>query len=549
MIFQLSLVKSKFLNVAAYFLILLLFSSCGSVEDLSRININRWYISHDLGLALKFHEIGKNIHGVYVQIDKAVAEEIPFQVKTRFGKVLFSFAGRDTERLKGKIEIGERGEIVIKPRWQREIIFYLEPKFPKPVLAPRYLKPIFNEVNREEVVYKVAQGYYSSKIVDKASRSEYIQIVLEVLKSLGQNLLMSDLQLTMDIYTPVGDTVQQRPLVVYIHGGAFIIGDKRDRFPSAVAEYLARCGFIVASINYRLGYIFLPGMYSNFERCIYRATQDVRGALQFMADNAAKYRISTDYFYTIGNSAGGILSLTNAFMENHQRWESTYSNVFLLQNDLGPLDSEEGERSKNYRLSGVISLWGGLTDLQIIDSHESTPVLLIHGNQDDIVPYEYDYPFRNVNPTVSSFFSRKIFGSYPIYQRIRQFGNPVTIHTLHGVGHEPQTNNDGTFNHLYDTILFKVNKFLTTTLKTKPLAIDGHSIVSAKHTKPKYSISSKESQSPIFWAVYGGIIIYSAPSFIEVVWLKSASNKRVEAMIIDNLGREVSGNLTVTQID
>ena len=40
----------------------------------------------------------------------------------------------------------------------------------------------------------------------------------------------TDLAHEMDIYTPQGDTETNRPLIIYMHGGSFYLGDKSLKF-------------------------------------------------------------------------------------------------------------------------------------------------------------------------------------------------------------------------------------------------------------------------------------------------------------------------------
>lgn len=59
--------------------------------------------------------------------------------------------------------------------------------------------------------------------------------------------------LLLDLYTPKNDTMKHRPLVVIIHGGSFMLGDRDDPFCTTTAVYLAKRGFAAVSIKYRLG--------------------------------------------------------------------------------------------------------------------------------------------------------------------------------------------------------------------------------------------------------------------------------------------------------
>ena len=57
---------------------------------------------------------------------------------------------------------------------------------------------------------------------------------------------------TMDIYTPDGDTVTNRPVIIYMHGGSFYAGDKSSIDCFDFCEAMAKRGYVTASLNYRL---------------------------------------------------------------------------------------------------------------------------------------------------------------------------------------------------------------------------------------------------------------------------------------------------------
>lgn len=95
-----------------------------------------------------------------------------------------------------------------------------------------------------------------------------------------------------------------------MHGGAFIMGDKRAPLISKFANDLAKKGYVVASIDYRPG--FNPGSKSSLERSAYRAVQDSRAALRYLSHFQVIYRINPDYCFIGGSSAGAITALNTA---------------------------------------------------------------------------------------------------------------------------------------------------------------------------------------------------------------------------------------------
>ena len=66
-------------------------------------------------------------------------------------------------------------------------------------------------------------------------------------------LLSPPQDLLLDFYEPVGDTLTKRPLIVFQFGGGFAIGWRSEPVIPQFCEYFAKCGYAVASIDYRLG--------------------------------------------------------------------------------------------------------------------------------------------------------------------------------------------------------------------------------------------------------------------------------------------------------
>lgn len=108
----------------------------------------------------------------------------------------------------------------------------------------------------------------------------------------------------LDLYLP--DTGEKPyPLIIYIHGGAFMKCDKQDE---QVEPYFMalKHGYAVASLNYRL----------SGEATFPSAVYDCKAAVRYLKANAAKYGLDAGRFALTGGSAGAYLTLMTAMTPN-----------------------------------------------------------------------------------------------------------------------------------------------------------------------------------------------------------------------------------------
>ncbi|MFX1305086.1 MAG: carboxylesterase/lipase family protein [Promethearchaeota archaeon] len=114
--------------------------------------------------------------------------------------------------------------------------------------------------------------------------------------------------LTLNIWTPAIDN-KKRPVMFWIHGGAFIMGGSRA--PTYDGANLAQLGnVVIVTINYRLGafgYLFIPSITANVGQL------DQILALKWVYDNIAKFGGDPDNITIFGQSAGAysVITLTS----------------------------------------------------------------------------------------------------------------------------------------------------------------------------------------------------------------------------------------------
>ena len=99
---------------------------------------------------------------------------------------------------------------------------------------------------------------------------------------------------SLDIYVPRCDG-GKRPVVFFVHGGAWMAGDKREHASKGL--FFAKQGYVFVNVNYRLA----PSVsYPDF-------AYDVAQALAWVYQHIGDYCGDRDRIYLMGHSAGGHL--------------------------------------------------------------------------------------------------------------------------------------------------------------------------------------------------------------------------------------------------
>ncbi len=98
---------------------------------------------------------------------------------------------------------------------------------------------------------------------------------------------------SLDLYTPAAG--KQHPVVIWVHGGGWKIGDKRgvNSKPQAFTEH----GYLLVSINYRLH------PHASYDQ----QAQDVAQAIRWVREHAQDYGGNPDEIFLMGHSAGAHL--------------------------------------------------------------------------------------------------------------------------------------------------------------------------------------------------------------------------------------------------
>lgn len=192
-------------------------------------------------------------------------------------------------------------------------------------------------------------------------------------------------QLMMDVYEPEGDNSIARPLLIMCHGGFFLAGDKAGADMLPLCQDFARRGYVVASINYRMGVTFTGDLEPVYGQAVMRAVQDLRAAVRwFRADAAVNntFKVDTNLIFAGGASAGAFMALHHAYMDENEIPDFIDMSGPGLD---GILEGTSGSPGYSSEVKGIISVAGALGDSDWIDASDTVPAMLYHGDADQTV--------------------------------------------------------------------------------------------------------------------------------------------------------------------
>lgn len=333
----------------------------------------------------------------------------------------------------------------------------------------RYVNPVFNHIDTLKNI-EYARAQWLNNIVSLLSQYNISE---------GESIT-EERPLLMDIFLPKGDTVKKRPAIIFMHSGAFLIGSRLNDDMVAMCDSFARKGYVTATIDYRLGmgatinWIFgfpfeIKVDEINGYRAAYRGMQDSRAAVRFLKHNAEIYGIDTSKIFMTGSSAGSILALYNIYLEKEEINAFAYSSP-----SLGNADTV-GVQGYGSKAAAVSSFWGAVQSPEIIGNN-ATPVFLVHGTDDNIVPFKNGIPLAGIIPPEYSSYVQlnlpETFGSFCIDTVLNNRNVNHKTYFADGQKHEFYGVETGEFkvdgpNAYWDTIQWKTTSFFFEQFKPK----------------------------------------------------------------------------------
>ena len=264
---------------------------------------------------------------------------------------------------------------------------------------------------REEadVVYARVRGHWSEAPVGKPFHT-----LLRAIRTLRTR----PLDLKMDIYSPADEPQASagRPLLLMMHGGSFLFGNRKEAGQAAWCRHFAALGYVAASIDYRLGF---PPTRRGLQKAEQNATADAGRALQYLLERA-DLGIDPQRVFLAGTSAGAIIALNLAYGVSPGPCGEMADQV---GHDAAATvhDKATAPGGSPLQIRAVGDFWGYVRDLSVLDNAR-VPILAFQSEHDPVVPFDRGYPIK------AKLFSSEVYGTKATTDKARQNGIPAELH-------------------------------------------------------------------------------------------------------------------------
>lgn len=186
--------------------------------------------------------------------------------------------------------------------------------------------------------------------------------------------------LYMDIYNPDPEKVfcedgKQRPTIIHIFGGGFMEGSRHQEWLRPWFREMNSRGYRMISVDYRLGLKGVRGVTQSeftalLDKAIDIAVEDLFSATAYLVRNGASLGIDAHNLVLTGSSAGAI----TAQQAEYELCNRTPATSVL------PAD---------FNYTGIMAFAGAiLVDGTLEYSEKPCPVMMFHGTEDELVPYD-----------------------------------------------------------------------------------------------------------------------------------------------------------------
>ncbi len=269
-----------------------------------------------------------------------------------------------------------------------------------------------------------------------------VTLTSDVQYGTGLNAQNVSQNLFLDVYEPTGDQSASRVPIVVAHGGSFLPnqGAKTDPYIVDYANAMAKKGYVVFAISYRLGWV--PNVTSqeqssrNVLPAAWRGIQDFKSAVRYLrktiAEDGNPYKIDGERIIGAGFGAGGYLPTNMMAIDQGAELyipELQQKNEFTgqpngtpyidstIQNLKGIAYLGGPHESYDFKVGMIGNYSGAIPSLKVLDTGTFPLIVSVHSEDDEATPYRTDLVFAS-----GTFPIIEVSGSYSIHEKLKQQG-------------------------------------------------------------------------------------------------------------------------------
>jgi acetyl esterase/lipase len=265
-----------------------------------------------------------------------------------------------------------RGEIPSAVNWKTYLKFMLQDHSPAINQGVEIPGQPSEDFLGKPITGKPDRGVFETNIKDTGISSnlylypvfEKVEIKKDILFGESIDFDGKPVKLRLDVYSPDGDSLTDRPVILWMHGGGFRPGnDKSQSYIVRMANEFARRGYVCISLDYRVR--ANPG--EDKKGTLSDALEDAMKGLEWIRENSESLKIDKNKIFVGGGSAGGRLA----------------TNLCYKDGDADHPWDKSG-------IIGLVNLWGSPDDTWTLYETDPAdpPTIIVHGTADELVPYK-----------------------------------------------------------------------------------------------------------------------------------------------------------------